>query len=184
VIGGEIYVPGGKQADGSATNVLEVYDPQRDIWQEKSPLPIPIYGYALASFEGRIYLFGGTDGSQYLNSVYIYDPTQDTWQQVSPMPTARAYSGAAEAGGKIYVIGGWDGEKAVDVNEVYVPDQDQSGDQPWATEGALPEPQYAFGMQGIGEIIFLVGKSTIDQYTLLQFLPEWSVDNHYRYSPK
>jgi DNA-binding CsgD family transcriptional regulator len=172
VIGGEIYVPGGKQADGSATNILEVYDPQRDIWQEKAPLPIPVFGYALASFEGRMYLFGGTDGSQFLDSMYIYDPQQDEWQHGSPMPTARAYAGAAEAGGKIYVIGGWDGEKAVEVNEVYVPDREQSGTQAWSVEAALPEPQYAFGMQGIGEIIFLVGKSTTEQYTLLQFLPQ------------
>jgi len=172
VIGGEIYIPGGKQADGSATNVLEVYDPQRDIWQEKAPLPIPVYGYALSSFEGRMFLFGGTDGSQYLDSVYIYDPQQDEWHPGSPMPTARAYAGAAEAGGKIYVIGGWDGEKAVGVNEVYVPDREQGSGSAWSAEAALPEPQYAFGMQGIGEIIFLVGKSTTEQYTLLQFLPQ------------
>lgn len=172
VIGGEIYVPGGKQADGSATSVLEVYDPQQDRWEEKAPLPIPVFGYALASFEGQMYLFGGTDGSRYLDTVYIYDPQQDEWQPGSLIPTARAFAGAAEAGGKIYVIGGWDGEKAVGVNEVYVPDRDQSGAKAWSAEASLPEPQYAFGMQGIGEIIFLVGKSTTEQYTLLQFLPQ------------
>ena len=172
VIGGQIYVPGGKQADGAPTSVLEVYDPQSDSWRKRAPLPIPLYGYALAAFEGRMYLFGGTDGNQYLGSVYIYDPQQDKWQPGSPMPTARAYAGAAEAGGKIYVIGGWDGEKGVGVNEVYVPDRDQGGVSAWSAEAALPEPQYAFGMQGIGEIIFLVGKSTTEQYTLLQFLPQ------------
>lgn len=172
VIGGEIYVPGGKLADGTATNVLEVYDPQRDTWQERTALPIPVYGYALASFEGRIYLFGGTDGEQVFDDVYIYDPQQDEWLPGSPMPTARAYAGAAEAGGKIYVIGGWDGEKALGVNEVYVPDRDGSGASAWSEEASMPEPQYGFGLQGIGEIIFLVGKSTTEQYTLLQFLPQ------------
>ena len=165
VIGGEIYVPGGKLADGSATNLLEVYNPQGDTWRERAALPIPVYGYALASFEGRMYLFGGTDGSLYRDTVYIYDPQQDKWQPGSPMPTSRAYAGAAEAGGKIYVIGGWDGEKAVGVNEVYVPDREQSSTQAWSVEAAMPEPQYAFGMQGIGEIIFVFSSDMSFQYS-------------------
>ena len=31
---------------------------------------------ALATLEGKLYLFGGWDGNQYVNSVYQYDPGQ------------------------------------------------------------------------------------------------------------
>jgi DNA-binding CsgD family transcriptional regulator len=172
VISGEIYVPGGKQADGSATSVLEVYDPQQDTWHEKAPLPVPVYGYALAAFEGQMYLFGGTNGSRVMDTVYAYDPQRDQWLPGSPMPTARAYAGAAEAGGKIYVIGGWDGEQAVGVNEVYIPNRDVYNSLPWEECAPLTKGIYAFGMQSLGELIFILIGSGAENYTILQYLPQ------------
>ncbi len=172
VIGGNIYVPGGKLANGSASNNLEVFDPQQNAWQQKAPLPKSVYGYALTAFEGKLYLFGGTDGKNIRSETYIYDPTADVWSEGSRMLTARAFAGAAEAGDKIYVIGGWDGEKALTVNEAYTPGREQSGQAAWSIEPNLPEAQYGFGLQGVGEIVFLVGQSATEQLTLLQFLPQ------------
>ncbi|MCJ7695593.1 MAG: LuxR C-terminal-related transcriptional regulator [Anaerolineaceae bacterium] len=172
LIGEKIYVPGGEMTDGSMSDLLEVYNPRTDNWEVLSPMPKPLSAYALAAYEGQLYLFGGTNGKAYSNSVYIFDPVQNHWQEGSPMPTARAFASAAVAAGKIYVIGGFDGRSSLTTNEAYTPGRDQSGDQPWSVQPALPEGQYAFGMQGIGELIFIVGKSTTEQYTLLQFLPQ------------
>ena len=172
VIGGKIYVPGGKLADGNATNVLEVFDPQQNTWQLQAALPQAVYGYALTAFEGHLFVFGGTDGKAILDSVYIYDPSLDTWTEGQAMPTARAFSGAAEAGGRIYVIGGWDGKQSLTNNEAYLPGRDNNGQSAWSAAPPLPEAQQGFGLQGIGEIIFLVGKSASEQLTLLQYLPQ------------
>lgn len=172
LLGEKIYVPGGELADGTISAVLEVYDPRKDTWSQSASMPKSISAYALAAYEGKLYLFGGWDGQGYLDSVYIYDPAGDTWQEGTPMPATRAYAGAAEAGGKIYVIGGFNGSDSLSINEAYTPNRDRSDDIPWTQLPPLPEGQHAFGMQGIGELIFVIGKGTNERDTLLQFLPQ------------
>jgi len=152
VIGGQIYIPGGRLASGRVTDVLESYDPRRALWERRAPLPVALSGYALAAFEGKLYLFGGWDGQKFLASVYEYDPGQDNWIERTPMPTARGFVGAAIAGGRIYVIGGYDGKEALTVNEEYLPERDT-----WSRRAPLPEGRYAMGMASIADIIHVVG---------------------------
>ncbi len=165
LVGEKIYVPGGRLADGQPTDILEVYDPRRDTWEQKALLPIKVSGYALADFEGQIYLFGGWDGEKVLDTALRYDPQDDQWDEVTPMPTARAYAGAAEAGGKIYVIGGWDGEKALEVNESYLPSRDIRGGESWELLRKLPSADSKVGVESIADMIFVIGESGIWQYT-------------------
>jgi DNA-binding CsgD family transcriptional regulator len=157
VVGGRIYVPGGRLASGLPTNLLEVYDPRFDRWENRASLPIPLSAYALAAFEGRLYIFGGWDGRKYLASVYEYDPGRDRWTELTPMPTARGYAGAAVAGGIIYVIGGYDGTRAVAVNEGYTPERDGGGDSPWQSYRPLPAARFDLGVIGIADIVLVIG---------------------------
>ncbi len=59
VIGGLIYIPGGKTLDNQLSNTLHVYDPRKDQWDVLAPLPKPLCGYAVVAYEGRMYVFGG-----------------------------------------------------------------------------------------------------------------------------
>jgi DNA-binding CsgD family transcriptional regulator len=155
LIGGLMYVPGGRTASGRMTDVLEVYDPRQDQWIRRAQLPTPLSAYSMVAFEGRLYLFGGWDGEKYLDTVLQYDPNQDEWNALSPMPTARAYSGATVAGGKVYVLGGYDGAEALTNNEVYLPDRE--GESPWERGEAMPEGRYAMGVVSVGDIIQVIG---------------------------
>ncbi len=157
LLGEKIFIPGGELPGGEITDVLEVYDPRRDSWEKMASLPLAVSGYALATYEGRLYLFGGWDGEQALDRVYVYDPDDDRWTEGTPMPTARAYAGAAEIMGRIYVMGGWDGEKALDVNESYAPSRDIGGEGAWQVESELLEASYDFGMISLLDVIYLVG---------------------------
>ncbi len=157
VIGGVLYVPGGRLASGKPTNALEAYDAARDRWEKRAYLPVALSGYALASFEGRLFLFGGWDGKRYLDTVYEYDPSRDSWTVRTPMPTARAFAGAALSAGKIFVIGGYDGMHALAANEIYVPDRDNGQDNPWSQGKPLPFGRYAMGMTSVADIIHLLG---------------------------
>ncbi|MDP1547605.1 MAG: kelch repeat-containing protein [Anaerolineales bacterium] len=152
VIGGQIYIPGGRLASGRVTDVFESYDPRRGQWERHAPLPVALSGYALVAFEGKLYVFGGWDGQKFLASVYEYDPGQDKWSKRTPMPTARDFAGAAIAGGKIYVIGGYDGKEALTVNEEYLPERDT-----WSQRAPLPAGRYALGMASVADIIYVVG---------------------------
>jgi DNA-binding CsgD family transcriptional regulator len=157
VIGGQIYIPGGRLASGEVTGAFESYDPSRNMWQEHSPLPVAISGYAMCAFEGKLYVFGGWDGRQFLATVYEYDPGLNKWFERWPMPTARGFASAATAGGSIYVIGGKFEEKTLDVNEEYVPERDTGNENPWSVRASMPEPRFGMGIASIADIIHIIG---------------------------
>ncbi len=157
VIGGRIYVPGGRLASGVVTNTLEVYNPREDQWEQRAPLPIALSAYALVAFEGRLYLFGGWNGQESLASVYEYDPSRNQWTEQTPMLTARGYAGAAVAGGKVYVIGGRDDRQTLAVNEEYIPEKDRGAENPWQTRAPMPTSRAGMGLAAIADIIHVIG---------------------------
>lgn len=157
LLGGLIYIPGGKLSSGEMTNSVEAYDPTSNTWENRATLPVAESGYALVTFEGKLYLFGGWDGKEALATVYAYDPEMNQWTEKSAMPTAAAYAGAAVASGKIFVMGGFDGNKALATNLVYQPERDSNGDNPWEIEKPLPQARYAMGVTSLADFIFLVG---------------------------
>lgn len=157
VLGGDIYVPGGCLGDGSATDVLEVFDPESDAWDTATPLPQAVCAYAIAAFEGSMYVFGGWDGAEVTNAVYVYDPDLNEWQTVRPMPTARSFSGAAVIEGQIYVVGGYDGERDLTVVEAYVPADDREGEDPWVEHSPLPDGRAAAGVVTLQSKLYIIG---------------------------
>lgn len=157
VIGGKIYIPGGRLASGDVTNLLEIYDPLQDTWKKGSPLPVALSAYALTTFEGKLYLFGGWDGEKIVDSVYEYTPERDAWTARTSMPTARAFAGAALAGGNIFVVGGFDGKSALAVKEIYLPDRDDGQQAAWIQGDPLPEGRYAMGVASVADIIHVIG---------------------------
>jgi len=157
VIGSKIFVPGGRIENDEISDQLLVYDQLLDSWEQGSPLPVSLSAYALTAFEGRLYVFGGWNGSAYVNDVFEYDPSLDVWHEKTPLPTARGFAGAAVSGGKIHILGGFDSGSDLAVHEVYSPAQDVSGGSPWSTLAPLPEPRSRFGVVSVADILHLVG---------------------------
>lgn len=157
VIAGKIYMPGGVTPAGELSKVLDIYTTIDGNWERGADLPIGISGYALKAYEGNLYLFGGWDGSQYLNSVYQYDPEIDQWIEKTPMAIPRAFAGVAESGGKIYVVGGYDGSTGLASVEVYIPELDGSTVNPWSRSIDLPASRYGMGVADLGNMIHVVG---------------------------
>jgi DNA-binding CsgD family transcriptional regulator len=168
LIGEKIYVPGGRTADGNPTDILEIFDPRADAWEVGAPLPKAISAYAMADFEGRLYLFGGWDGEQALDDVYVYDPQEDVWRAGTPMPTARYDAGAAEVQGKIFVVGGRSNTRILNANESYLPTREGSNEQVWYKEEKLPVKIYGMGAVNITDVVFTFYGITDDQFQNLQ----------------
>lgn len=183
LLGEKIFVPGGALLGGKMTDVLEVFDPRRDSWEKKAPLPLALSGYALAAYEGRLYLFGGWDGEQALDKVYIYDPDDDRWTEGTPMPTARAYAGAAEIMGRVYVMGGWDGERALDVNESYSPARDTVNDKAWEVEQPIPNEYQNIVLVNFADMLILLANNEMVDRSFSDLLyysiptKSWSMQN-------
>ena len=157
VMGEQIFVPGGRAANGKAVSVLEAYSPRLNRWDTLAPLPESLSGYALVAYEGRVYLFGGWNGSAYSANVYSYDPAGNTWQTHSALPAPRAFAAAAVIETKIYVIGGYDGKQALRTMLAYFPQRDRAGDHPWEERSPLPEGRYGMGSTALANMIYLVG---------------------------
>jgi N-acetylneuraminic acid mutarotase len=117
VVGDYIYAIGGRTDGGPfATSApmawVEKYDIFNGTWTTVASLPVGRSDLAAAAVGGKIYIFGGYDGTNVLNSVMMYNPETDTWTGgFAPVPTLRgALYGVGTKGNKVYVIGGWDNQ--------------------------------------------------------------------------
>lgn len=155
-IGGKIYVPGGRAADGTISRALEVYDPQRNTWDRRADLPAPRSRYALAAVEGKLYLFGGWDGADFRAEVWSYSPEADSWTAQTSMPAPSADAGAAVIDGQVYLLGGANSSGLLNVNQRYNP-ADESLGSPWTTRAPMPEPRAMAGVAIAGGLILAFG---------------------------
>ncbi|MEM4377498.1 MAG: kelch repeat-containing protein [Candidatus Nitrosotenuis sp.] len=89
-LGEKIFVIGGFDESGLASDLVEVFDTKTNSWSTASLLPERLHHVGAAEHEGKIYVVGGyRDGWIATNSLYIYDPTSDSWSKGADMPTAR-----------------------------------------------------------------------------------------------
>ncbi|PYR78266.1 MAG: hypothetical protein DMF87_14550 [Acidobacteria bacterium] len=133
--GGKLYVFAGLIPLWHPAGVVYEYDPAADKWTKKKPMALPAHHVALASYNNRIYAFGGfvyptTGGAAWvpIDNAWEYNPATDAWKALAPMPIKRGGASATAVGDKIYVIGG-------------------ATTQPWAKENFLSPvtPQRGLG---------------------------------------
>lgn len=92
------------------------------VWTPRTSMPRPSTGTAVATANGRIFLFGGEvqNDCAFTHNVQIYDPATDAWSSNASLPTRRAYGAAVAVGNTIHVLGGVVGcGPSTGVNEVY-----------------------------------------------------------------
>ena len=152
IIGTDVYVPGGCDAEGTPTSTVEVYDALNDSWREVAPLPEPRCAYALAALGERLYLFGGWDGEQYVAATYIYDREADSWREGKPMSTRRGFSAAAALENRLYVVGGYDGEREQTTCADYDP-----ATETWEACTPLTVGRGGLGLVALGGQLYAIG---------------------------
>ncbi len=119
VLFGEIFVPGGRLADGRATAVVEAYSPANDAWRPITPLPFPIAGGLVLSDGENLFVLGGWDGQDYLDNALKYDPESDTWRSLPSLEQPRARATGGVISDRLYVVGGWDGQSRLTTCEYF-----------------------------------------------------------------
>ena len=158
-VGTEVIVPGGCDAEGSPTRVVEAYDVLNDTWRAVSPLPKPRCAYALASMDGRLYLLGGWDGTRYASTVYAYDPEQDIWTEQASLDAGRGFAAAASLGQRIYVVGGDDGDRELPTCTVYDPATGTSEGCAQLTVG-----RSGLGLVALGGQLYAIGGGALTSF--------------------
>jgi N-acetylneuraminic acid mutarotase len=119
VIGGATTIAGSKETavhparPQMSVGTVEEYDPLKNTWRERSPMPTPRNHAAIGVVNGKIYVIGGRVGAAFIGLasdiavVEEYDPSTDQWGAPrARMPTARSAIGAGVYDGRIYVAGG------------------------------------------------------------------------------
>ncbi|MCI0550891.1 MAG: hypothetical protein L0287_08045, partial [Anaerolineae bacterium] len=93
VIDQMIYVSGGFGGEEK----LEAYDTTTNTWKVLADLPEPRHHLMSASYNGKVYIFGGAssivDWAPRADA-WVYDPATDSWTKIASMPERRL-AGAA-----------------------------------------------------------------------------------------
>ncbi len=140
LLGEKIYLPGGKLASGAVTDALEIYDPRQNAWTEGASLPAPRSAAALVAFEGRLYLFGGWDGSAWAGETWAYDPQKDSWESLTALSVPRSHALALATDNGIHLLGGENADGPLALHEIYAPARERTAEGPWRSDVPLPQP--------------------------------------------
>ena len=152
VLFGEIYVPGGRTADGNPTNIVEAYSPANNAWRPIASLPRPISSGLTLSDGSYLYVIGGWDGSDYLDDVYVYDASSDSWRPLTKLPTPLASAAGGVIAGELFILGGTDGQTALDSCSIYNVDEDA-----WQECPAMLSPRKNAGAAIILNKLYILG---------------------------
>ncbi|MBK7780053.1 MAG: hypothetical protein IPJ58_04535 [Ardenticatenia bacterium] len=157
VVGGQIVVPGGCDADGLPTAAVEVFDTERDVWQSGPDLPRAVCAYGLAVVNGRIYLFGGRTGADKATAsdeVWSWSPARQSetaWRvEARRMARPRYDLAVAVVDDEVHVLGGRD--DAGEASRSHWIFRPLAAGSPWSEDQGmeLPEPRAGHAAAGLG----------------------------------
>uniref|UniRef100_A0A673K7G0 Influenza virus NS1A-binding protein homolog A-like n=1 Tax=Sinocyclocheilus rhinocerous TaxID=307959 RepID=A0A673K7G0_9TELE len=97
----KLYVVGGSDPCGQkGLKNCDVFDPVSKAWTSCAPLNIRRHQAAVCELDGFMYVIGGAESWNCLNSVECYNPENNIWTLVAPMNIARRGAGVAVHEGK------------------------------------------------------------------------------------
>ena len=148
VVGGRVYVGGGRTTKNETASNIYVYD--LDTWEI---LESPAQQSALTAYQEKLVLIGGMDVTtkKVTNEIWVFE---EIWvQPLPPMPTSRRSATAVTVQDNIIVAGGYNSGllEYLDIVEVY------SSDQQWCTADRIPKSCYNMKSVLSNDFIYLMG---------------------------
>ncbi|KAL8924824.1 MAG: hypothetical protein Q9172_002488 [Xanthocarpia lactea] len=176
ILGSRIYVFGG-QVEGYFFNDLVAFDLNalqnaNTRWEMLIPnsadggppegqVPPARTNHTIVSWNDKLYLFGGTNGTQWFNDVWSYDPRQVAWTQldcIGYIPAPREGHSAALVNDVMYIFGGRT-EDGTDLGDLAA---FKITSRRWFTfqnMGPAPSPRSGHSMTAFGkQIVVLAGE--------------------------
>lgn len=105
-----------------------------------------------AVLERKIYICGGFNGQECLQTCEVFDADKNEWNHIAPMRSRRSGVGVAALGDHIYAIGGFNGISRMLSGEKYNPQTNQ-----WTVISDMFNPRSNFSIDVLDGMIFVVG---------------------------
>ena len=83
-----------------------VYDPARNSWEEKKPIPLPRSRFGAVVHNDKIYCVGGRTGRGYTANVQVYNPETDYWESEASLNFPRSHTAAVIINGHLVALSG------------------------------------------------------------------------------
>lgn len=94
-----------------------------------------------AELDGRVYVCGGFNGTEPMETTEMYDPVTNEWTMITPMLSKRSGLGMVNFKQNLYVIGGFDGVNRLRSGEKY-----DSLKKSWTSIPEMLSPRSNFGI--------------------------------------
>ncbi|MCA1588452.1 MAG: hypothetical protein LC744_07320 [Chloroflexi bacterium] len=143
---GNVWLVGGLNADGSATDETWRFDPSASTWTEGPRLDRAIHHTAVVSTGDELYVIGGYEGNGFNDAratVLVLNSAGDGWDDGTALPGPRAAGGAAWDGTRLVYGGG--------VGVGIVSDVLALTDGEWVQIGAMRAPREHLSATSDGE---------------------------------
>lgn len=107
---GTMFVVGGIDTGRNKVS-MEVFDARKDCWVVvgNSQLTFKRLQFGVAILDSHVYVVGGRNGLQTLNTVNCFNPVTNSWLSIPPMCSYRHGVSVATLCGPLYAVGGHDG---------------------------------------------------------------------------
>jgi N-acetylneuraminic acid mutarotase len=161
-VNGVVYAIGG--SDGTMiVDKVEAYTPQpcrgtgAGSWGARAAMPPPAVVYPSGgTLFGKLYVVGGSDGSQTVGTNRVYDPAANSWS-IRASATARILAASGVVNDRLYLAGGClpggcGGGNVVNLLEEYDPSTNQ-----WTTKAPMPTVRSGAAAAGIDGKLYVVG---------------------------
>jgi len=146
-----------------SVGTVEEYDPEKNTWRERNPMPTPRNHTTAGVVNGKIYVFGGRVGAAFIglasdiSVVEEYDPATDKWSAPrSRMPTARSAVASGVFNGRVYVAGGEFQDPHMMATFRAVEAYDPASNS-WSIMPSMPVSRHGLAAGVIGNRLILVG---------------------------
>lgn len=97
----ELYTVGGSDPHGQkGLKNWDVFDPVTKLWTSWAPLNLHRHQSVVCELGGSLYIIGGAESWNCLNTVERYNPENNTWTLIAPMNVARRGAGVAVLDGE------------------------------------------------------------------------------------
>lgn len=118
----------------------------------RAPMAQPRGQFAVASYDGKLYVIGGTNGQTPSATVQRYDPRSDLWVLLNDKPEAVTNVQTAIIGRKLYVPGGETASGVTAAVQAYDPRSDQ-----WENVPPLPKPRSQYALASVEGRLYVFG---------------------------